>query len=638
MEFLGSPDEQAARVRAAIRAKVTAMMTPPPQLTVSQWADANRVLSAEASAEAGRWRTDRAEYQRGIMDAMSDPTVRTVVVQKASQVGATELLNNVVGYFVDQDPATIMVIQPTVAMAETWSKKRLAPMLRDTPALRGKIRDAKSRDSDNTILEKGFPGGYITMVGANAPSSLASRPIRVVLADEVDRYPASAGDEGDPLTLATRRQNTFWNAKTYICSTPVDKATSVIHREYLAGDQRQFMVPCPDCGFEQPLVWENVVWDKAEDGHKPETAAYLCRECGCLWSDARRWQAISRGKWVATKPFRGVASFDLNGFLSPWMALEEIVRDFLMSKDWMPKLKTWVNTIKGEPWEERGETSSADQLAERVEAYDDQSLPEGVRLVTAGVDTQDDRLEYSLIGWGDGEEAWVIRHDVVMGDPAEVTTWAELDTVLKDARFRTDDDRTLKVRAACVDSGGHHGAMVLSFARARESRRIYATKGVGNDHRGSKPIWGRAQLRTKNSGDRLWAVGVDTGKDGLQARLRIVPKDEPTPKAVHFPATGLSADYFDQLTAEMAVTEITKDGRMQRRWKPKPGQRRNEALDCFILAEAAMLSLPTRLIKVRHTAIPVAEDENDPAEAEVIEAVAVPVTPPKQRKRWRAYS
>ncbi|AZV00450.1 phage terminase large subunit family protein [Paracoccus yeei] len=616
-------------------------MRPPPRQTIAEWADANRVLSSEASAEPGKWRTSRAEFQRGIMEAMTDPLVRKVVVRKAAQVGATEMMNNIIGYFMDRDPSTMMVIQPTVQMGETWSKKRLAPMLRDTPVLRGKIADAKSRNSDNTILEKGFPGGYITIVGANAPSSLASRPIRLVLADEVDRYPASAGTEGDPLTLAMRRQATFWNAKTYVCSTPVDKATSVIEREYQAGDKRRFLVPCPDCGLEQPLVWENIVWDKTADGHRPETAAYLCRDCGCLWNDAKRWQAIGRGRWEATAPFTGTASFDLTGFLSPWLTLEEIVRDFLQSKDWAPKLKTWVNTVKGEPWEERGEASSAGELAQRAEPYDEHSLPEGVRLVTAGVDTQDDRLEYSLIGWGDGEEAWLIRHEVLNGDPGHLEVWAELDAALKDAICRTEDGRRLRVRAACVDSGGHHGAMVLSFARARESRRIYATKGIGNDHRGSRPIWGKSLLKTKNAGDRLWAVGVDTAKDGLQARLRIVPGDEPMPKAVHFPTTGLSSDYFDQLTSEMVVTELTREGRLQRKWKPKPGQKRNEALDCFILAEAAMLSLPTRLMRSSYSGVPVTEADGAVAEAPVTETETEPPAPlsrPRRRKQWGAYS
>jgi len=574
---------------------------------------------------------------------MTDPAIKRVAVMKGSQVGWTEMIGNIVGYFIDRDPASILIMQPTVKMAENWSKKRLAPMLRDTPCLRGKIRDAKSRDSDNTILEKGFPGGSLAIVGANAPSDLASRPIRAVLADEVDRYPASAGTEGDPLTLATRRQITFWNRKTLVGSTPVDRETSVIEREYLAGDRRQYHVPCPDCDHRQVLRWEQVVWDKDDAGHRPETAAYACEDCGSLWSDAERWRAISRGEWVATQPFAGAASFHITGFMSPWMTLEEIVSDFLASKDWPTKLKTWVNTIKGEAWEERGEAADAGVLASRLEAYDGDTLPEAVRLVAAGVDTQDDRLELTFIGFGDGDEAWVIRHELLMGDTAKLPIWDELDRLLRDTTFTTETGRRLKVRATCVDSGGHRGAMVLAFCRARTNRRIYATKGIGNDNRGSKPIWAKQMLGTKNAGDRLWAVGVDTGKDKLSGRLRIVPRDEPTPFAVHFPDTGLSADYFEQLTAEHAITEIDKrSGRKVRRWKMKPGHERNEALDCFVLAEAAKDSLPTRLVKAApRTGVPVDPDTED--EAEPVAVIAAPVPQPapakeRHRSRWRAYA
>lgn len=620
-------------------------MSPPPKQTLSEWADENRVLSPESSAEPGRWRTSRAEFQRGIMDAITDPKVHTVAVKKPSQVGWTEVVNNVVAYFVDRDPASILIIQPTVKMAETWSKKRLTPMLRDTPCLRGKIKDAKSRDSDNTILEKGFPGGYMAIVGANTPNDLASRPMRIVLADEADKYPASAGDFGDPLALASSRQTTFWNRKTLVGSTPGDIWTSTVQRKFKEGDQRYYHVPCPHCGHKQVLRWEQIVWDKDEDGHRPETALYACEapDCGTLWGDAERWRAISRGEWIATAPFNGVASFAVSGFMSPWLTLEDIVRKFLAAKDYGPALRQWVNEVKGEPWEERGESADATALANRLEAYDGESLPAAVRLVTAGVDTQDDRLEVTYTGWGEGEEAWVVRHDLLMGDTAKMPVWDQLDRHLRDTTFQTEDERSLKVRAACIDSGGHRGAMVLGFARVRAARRIYATKGIGNDHRGSKPIWGKAQLRTKNAGDRLWAVGVDTGKDDLAARLRIVPAEgEATPKAIHFPATGLPVGYFDQLTAEQAVTEVNREGRKVRRWKLKTGQERNEALDCFILAHAAMLSLGVRLIKAPpRTHVPVAGGD-DPGE-DLVAPDDEPQQPPprkkpQRRKRWEAYA
>jgi phage terminase large subunit GpA-like protein len=237
-----------------IRTALNAAM-PPPTLTVSEWADDARRLSQESSAEPGRWTTARAEYQRAILDAVADPGVPVIVVMKAAQVGWTEILNNAVGFHIDQDPAPLLVIQPTLEMAEAWSKDRLAPMLRDTPVLRGRVKDPRSRDADNTLLHKVFPGGHITMIGANSPASLAMRPIRIVLADEVDRYPVSAGTEGDPLKLAAKRQITFWNRKTLLGSTPTLKGLSVIEREWARSDQRRFFVPCPECGHEQVLRW-----------------------------------------------------------------------------------------------------------------------------------------------------------------------------------------------------------------------------------------------------------------------------------------------------------------------------------------------------------------------------------------------
>lgn len=620
---------------------MAAMLVPPPVEKLSDWADSNRIISPPAP-EPGPWRTSRAEYLREIMDSLADPKVQVVAVMKPSQVGWTEVIVNTAGYYIDRDPSSILVVQPTTKMAENWSKTRLAPMLRDSPALKGKIKDAKSRDSENTILEKRFPGGTLAIVGTNTPNDLASRPVRIVLADEVDKYPASAGDFGDPVSLAMSRQKNYWNRKTLIGSTPGYIETSVVHAWFKQGDQRKYHVPCPHCETEQVMRWERIVWDKGEDGHKPETARYLCDDCGCLWTDAERMRAVRRGRWIATAPFSGgIVSFHIGIGLSPWVTMESVVRKFLAAKDSAHKLRQWVNEEKGEPWEDRGEATDASGLAARVEAYDGETLPEGVRLVTAGVDTQDDRLEVTVTGWGAESEAWVIRHDVILGDPGMPGVWNDLDVFLRDGRYRTLDGRLMRVEAACVDSGGHHGAAVLSFCRAREMRRIYATKGLPNDNRGSKPIWGKALLRTKNSGDRLWAVGVDTGKDGLQARLRIVPGDGPTPNAVHFPDTGLSADYFDQLTSEMAVTAIDKAGRKSRRWVMKKGQSRNEALDCFILSWAALESLPTsRLLTARsYSRVPVIEEDGEPGEPaqEAAATEYVALRKKGRRTRWAAY-
>ena len=310
-------------------AKALAVLKPPPDLTISDWADQHRRLSSEASAEPGQWRTSRAEYQRGIMDAISDPSAETVVIMSSSQIGKSESILNMVGYHIDHDPAPIMVVMPTERDAETWSKDRFSPMARDTPCLQGKIADPRSRDGNNKILHKRFPGGHLTIVGANAPSGLASRPIRLLLCDEVDRYPFSAGAEGDPVNLAKKRTVTFWNRKIVLVSTPTNKGASRIEAAFEESDQRRYWVPCPACGAEQLLTWGQVKWDKDENGgHRPETARYHCADCDAAWKDETRWAAISKGRWIADAPFNGTAGFHLNEIYSPWVRLEALVASF----------------------------------------------------------------------------------------------------------------------------------------------------------------------------------------------------------------------------------------------------------------------------------------------------------------------
>ena len=278
-------------------AEAMATLKPPPRLSVAEWADRERRLSSESSAEAGKWHTARAEYQRGIMDAISDPANRDVVVMAGAQVGKTEVILNVIGYHIAHDPSPILVVQPTLEMAQSFSKDRLSPMLRDTPQLRGKVKDPRSRDANNTTTHKVFPGGHISLVGSNSAAGLASRPIRVVLCDETDRYPASAGSEGDPIQLARKRSATFWNRKIVMVSTPTNKGASRIEASFEESDKRRFFVPCEDCGHEQTLKWSGVQWEK----DKPETATYVCEECGSCWTDAARNRSVRKGQWQATE-------------------------------------------------------------------------------------------------------------------------------------------------------------------------------------------------------------------------------------------------------------------------------------------------------------------------------------------------
>lgn len=538
-------------------------------MTVSQWADKNRRLSPEASAEPGRWYTSRAEYLRGIMDAISDPSIRQVVVMSSAQVGKTEFILNVLGYHIDQDAAPILCIQPTLQMAQAFSKDRLAPMLRDTPVLNGKVRDPRSRDSGNTTLHKVYPGGHITIAGANSAAGLASRPVRIVLCDEVDRYPSSAGTEGDPIRLAAKRATTFWNSKLVTVSTPTVKNASRIEAEWLDSDQREFHVRCPHCGEAQSLSWKQVHWSEG----RAQTASYICEHCGASWNDADRFKAIKNGEWVATKPCEGIAGFRLSGLYSPWIPLSEAVRDFLEAKKLPETLRVWVNTYLGDTWEEQGDGIDETNLASHREEYE--GFPKSVHLLTAGIDVQDDRFEVEVLGWGRDEETWSVDHCILYGDPSAPAIWNDLDAYLSQ-QFEGEAGRKLGIKSACIDSGGHYTQAVYNFVRPREVKRIFAIKGIGGE---GKPLVGRPSKN--NIGKiRLFPVGVDTAKELIYARLKI---SQPGAGYCHFPS-HYDDEYFAQLTAEQIVTRFSK-GFRRREWKKV--RARNEALDLRVYAVAA---------------------------------------------------
>ena len=586
MEALESP-KTATSARSALNrliAKQLDLLKPPPKLTLSQWADANRKLSAEASAEPGQWITARAEYQRGIMDAVTDPSIEAVVVMSSAQVGKTEIVNNAIGYFIDQDPAPILLLQPTLDMAEAYSKDRLAPMLRDTPCLRGKVRDARARDSGNTLLHKTFPGGHITIAGANSPASLASRPIRVVVCDEVDRYPVSAGTEGDPVDLAFKRSTTFWNRKRLETSTPTVEGASRIAASYEASDRRKFYVPCVECGEEQPLSWDQVRWDEG----KPDTARYVCRACGAEWDDAARWRAISRGAWKAEERFSGVAGFHLWEAYSPWVALTSIVSNFLKAKGNQERLKTWVNTSLGETWKEKGEAPEWQRLYDRRESYPLRLVPRGGLFCTAGADVQKDRIEIQVVAWGRGKESWCVDYVVFDGDTSRPEVWTHLSEFLNQT-YRHESGADLPMIRFAIDSG-FATQEVYAWARKQGPGRVMVVKGVDG---GVSVVGAPSAADVRGDGKRLkrgikvWPVNGSALKSELYGWLRL---ERPTsesgdafpPGYCHFPE--FSDEFFKQLTAEQLVTRIVKGYRKQEWAKTRE---RNEALDTRVYARAA---------------------------------------------------
>jgi phage terminase large subunit GpA-like protein len=561
-----------------LTADALAVLRPPPDLTVSQWADEFRRLSAEASAEPGRWSTERAPYQRGILDALNHPDVETVVVMSSAQIGKTELILNVIGYYVDQDPSPILLLQPTLDMAESFSKDRLAPMVRDTPALCGKIADPRARDSGNTLLHKKFPGGHITMAGANSPASLASRPIRVVLCDEVDRYPVSAAAEGDPVALARKRTSNFHNRRVVLVSTPTIKGFSRIESAYEQSDRRRYWVPCPHCGEHQVLRWAAVTWPDGQPGE----AAINCQHCGAIWTEAQRRAALRLGEWRAEGDFDGVAGFWLSELYSPWSSPARMAKALIEARaGGTEQVKTWVNTSLGESWEEEGDTIEPHALRALC-AEMGEDIPDDVCLLTVGADVQQDRLEVELVGWGTGERSWSVDYAILPGSPADEDVWHQLDALIS-ARYPREDGAMLSVSTVCIDSG-YLPKRVYEFCK-RQGMHVLPVVGRAGMNR---PVVesGRARLRRlrkrASQGVKPEIIGVDEAKAIIYRRLRAKRTD---PGGCTFPADR-DDEYFDQLTAEKLVRRYSK-GRPVIEWvKTRP---RNEALDCRVYAYAALL-------------------------------------------------
>lgn len=562
-------------------AEISRQWTPPPDWTVSEWADKIRRLSPEASAEPGQWRTNRAEYQRGIMDAVNDPNTEEVVIMSSAQVGKTEAVNNVVGYHIDFDPCPMLVLQPTLEMAETWSKDRLDPMLRDTPEIGAKVNQ-QSRNKKNKILHKSFPGGHVTIAGANAPASLASRPIRLVLFDEVDRYPASAGNEGDPVNLAKKRTTTFWNRKFLLVSTPTIKGHSRIEDAFDQTDKRHYHIPCPHCGTMHRLQWANVRW-KDDD---VRTAHFVCPHCDKSFTTAQKNASVRKGEWIASAKFKGKAGFHISELYSPWRQLYETVADFLEAKGSPEKLQVWVNTCLGETWEEGGKILDENELMGRRENYA-APVPNRALIMTAGVDVQPDRLEIEAVGWGAGEESWSVDYHVIYGDP-EIpegqpgSPWTDLTDYLRQD-WQHESGQPVSISYTFIDSGGSNTQAVYNYVKRHKGGRVFAIKGRGGE---GIPIVGAPNRRRSGKQKRsvdLYILGVDNAKSVVTKRLEI---ETPGPGYCHFPADRDVA-WFRGLTAETMVTKMIR-GRPKREWKVIEG-RRNEPLDCRVYAFAALV-------------------------------------------------
>ena len=581
----------------ALFSKLAAQLRPKDALSLSGWADKYMVLP-EGSSESGRYSSSTIPYQKEIMDAITDSEVTDVAVMSSSQVGKTTIIMVGIAYYIDYEPSTQMIVMPTIHDGEKFSKTRLAQMISDIPSLREKVSPAKSRDSNNTILLKVYPGGSLSIGGANSPSSLASDPRRIIWMDEVDRYPESAGEEGNPILLAEKRATSYWNKKHILTSTPTIAKTSKIKAAYDKGSQEEWQVACPACGEFQPYEFERVDF---------ESVGMVCSHCGVLSSE-REWKD-SEHKWVALHPERKkFRSFRLNELASPFVDWEEIIDAFKDANDRYKRLhdphdlKVFKNTRLGEVWDDEalGETLDDEVLYRRAEAYDGE-LPDGVIVLTAAVDVQDNRFEIEVKGWGRDFESWGIYKTEIYGELIKHDVWDELEAYLN-RTFTFSDGRELNIAAFAIDTGGHFTNDVYKWARAmrKKGKSCYAVKGYAGQpdiellHK--KTVVEIKEKRSDGSEyvvDRttLHVLGVDSGKEDITQRLKI---NEPGEGYCHFPVEdglgrGFDEDYFRGLTAEYQIDKMVK-GRYKKVWVQKAGIR-NEPLDLFNYNYAALMLL-----------------------------------------------
>lgn len=578
-------------------AKILSGMKPPEDLTVSQWADKNRRLTSESSAEVGKWRTSRTPYMFDILDSFTDPLIEHIVVVAASQVGKSETINNMVGYCIDQDPGPILLIQPTIDDVKRYSEMRIAPMIRETRCLKRKVADPKSRDAANTKRQKSFPGGVLVMTGSNVAHDLSSMPIRYVFGDERDRWATSAGSEGDPWELAVARTRTFYNKKMVEVSTPTVKGASAIENSYNLGTMERWKTQCPHCGEYVELTFDNIrfEYDAAENGDKKifhiSEIFYVCPECGGI-SDEHTMKS-QPAKWVATVPearkHHKTRSFWLTAWVSPWATWESIILQFLQAGTDSAKLQVVYNTQFGELWEERGDMASEDDVMARREVYEAE-VPDGVLLLTCGVDTQDDRLEYEVVGHRRYGETWGIKKGVILGRPDTEEVWERLDEILSH-KYKFKSGVSLQISLTFIDEGGHFTQEVRQHCLARQYNHVFAIKGANRPDipYTAPPKKQKIVVNGKVIG-QVWVyeIGVNAGKQKIVDNLRV---QSPGANYCHFP---LRDDYGKQFFKQLMSEHLAYVPKLKHpwQWQKIPGHERNEAFDIrnYNLAACEILS------------------------------------------------
>lgn len=611
-------------------------LVPPPNILPSEWAEQN-VQIPVGNAIPGPLSFENAPYQRGMVNAIVELGVRRISFMTGAQIGKTLVQQCITGYFIEHEPRSQILVQPTQGDVQTFLETKLRPMLDANPKISDRMAKQRSREGVNNSRIISYIGGWLMFSWAGSPKTLRGRSAPIVQADEIDGMDATK--EGDPVELLDQRAATFGDqAIRTESSTPTIKGQSRIETAFFEGDQRRYHVACPHCHHPQPLKWSNVTWvgrvskdtqdwekDLETDQHDPSTAGYVCESCGSVWNDGQRMVAIREADkkgygWIASRPFKGHASFHAPEMLSTFRRLRDIVQSYL-NKISLGDMQSFVNVSLGEPFEETGDKVDLDSILSRAQEYSAQ-VPAGGLYLTAGIDMQTDRLELEIVAWGEAERSWSIDYRTLWGDPLQQDVWDDLDDVLSE-RFEHESGAKLTIQAACLDTGGTKGytQAAYDYAKGKTGRRLFAIKGVGG--------WGRGIVekpQRKQSGKNarkvdLFLVGTDEAK--LVVMRRLANSIPGSPGYCSFP-TGRDAEYYKQLTSEKMIVRYVK-GQPIREWV-KPDRARNEALDCRVYALAALkIMQPSfkRLAEKLGSKVPVQGPDNksvkqDPAVAKVI--------------------
>lgn len=554
-------------------AEALRQLKPPEDISVSEWAERYRVLDSRTSAMPGPWRNDKTPYLKEIMDELRNYETEEMVFCKCTQIGGSEALLNMLGYIIQQDPSPAMVVYPTDQLAESISENRIAPMLKSSPALKKLYRETQSKK-----LEIQLEGMYLTLAGSNSPSSLASKAIKYLMLDEVDKYPGATRKEADPIALARERTKTFANRKIYITSTPTIRTGHIWKALEGCDVERHYFVPCPHCGEMIELKFKQLRWPEETEGlttsDRADQAVYICQECGCVITDQHKDRMLQLGEWKTVREAntsRKKVGFWINTIYSPFVRFSEIAKEFMDSKDDPERLQNFVNSWLAEPWEDTRLKTSADTVMERQTELPEYVVPEWARLLTAGVDVQETCLYWTIRAWGNFLTSQNICH-------GQAVSWADIEQIMN-LQYQKVNGEQMVVGLCLIDSG-YDSDSTYDFC-ANNSDWALPVKGSSN------PMMSHFKLSKINRpgsrafGMNLVLVDGDKYKDMIAARMK---KDNG--RGAWMVYNGCDQEYAEQVTAEHKVN-VKVGTRVVQRWTLKRSHADNHLLDCEVYALAA---------------------------------------------------